>query len=266
MLEQAVAALGGGAPLPVVVVSDDYALLLDNWIAHIRALGISRFLVVAMDDALANRLSGRGIVVARGHFDGSPPDFWLRRMLVWQYLAEIGVDIIQSDIDAIWLKDPIPAFFTDQPYDLLCSQGTLHPFDTALSWGFVLCTGLMGIRSGAPAIRFFNAFQDRASQILATDDQEVMNHLLAETGIIWDKAGMEPEINHLDGEAFHSYRSIITGTVETLGMSVGLLPHALFPRLPTAASGPYVKHLLRPEDDALRIPELKAVGCWLVDG
>ena len=120
-LVQAVAALGGGGPLPVVVVSDDYALLLDNWIAHIRALGISRFLVVAMDDALADRLSGRGIVVARGHFDGSPSDFWLRRMLVWQYLTEIGVDIIQSDIDAIWLKDPTSAFFSDQPYDLLCS-------------------------------------------------------------------------------------------------------------------------------------------------
>jgi hypothetical protein len=146
-LEQAVAALGREGPLPVVVVSDDYALLLDNWIAHMHALGISRFLVVAMDDALAHRLSARGIVVARSDFDGSTSDFWLRRMLVWQYLVEIGVDIVQSDIDALWFKNPIPELFTDQPYDVLCSQGTLHPFDIASSWGFILCTGLMSIKS-----------------------------------------------------------------------------------------------------------------------
>jgi hypothetical protein len=265
-LEQAVAALGRGGPILVVVVSGDYALLLDNWMAHINALGISRFLVVAMDYAIENHLSGRGIITARAHFDGSASDFWLRRMLIWQYLTKLGVDFVQSDIDAIWLKDPIPEFFTGQSHDLLCSQGTLHPADAASSWGFVLCTGLMGIRSGPAAIRFFDAFQDRADQILATDDQEVMNHLLGENDLIWDMAGAEPEINHLDGIPFDSYPSIITGTSAALGVTIGLLPLSLFPRLPTSANGSYVKHLLRPEDDTLRIPELKAQGCWLIDG
>lgn len=264
-LVEAVDVLGRAGPLPVVVVSNGYALLLDNWIAHMRALGISRFLVVAMDAVIAQRLAGRGIVLARGHFDGSATDFWLRRMLIWQYLVEIGVDIVQSDIDAVWLKNPIPEFLANQPHDLMCSQGTLHPFDTAQSWGFVICTGFMAIRSTPPAIRFFAAFQDRAAQVLETDDQDVMNHILFDAGLVWDAAGAEPEINTIDGMKFHSFPSVITGFSQTLGLTVSLLPHSLFPRLPASGSEAYVKHTLRPEDDSLRISELKAVGCWMID-
>jgi hypothetical protein len=263
-LERAVAALGPGGPLPVVVVSDAYATLLDNWIAHVHALGITRFLVVAMDEALANRLSGRSIVVATAHFDGSETDFWLRRMLIWRCLSEMGVDIVQSDIDAIWLRDPVPEFFADQPFDLLCTQGTFHPFDTASAWGFVLCTGLMGIRAGAASVRFFGAFAQRHRQILETDDQVVMNHVLDETGLRWETAGMQREMVDFDGSQFATYASMLTGFSIPLGMRVGLLPYKLFPRLPMATGAPFVKHLLRPEDDAYRIAELRAEGCWLL--
>lgn len=230
-----------------------------------KALGIVRFLVVAMDAAIAHRLSGKGLVLARGHFDGSATDFWLRRMLIWQYLVEIGVDIVQSDIDAIWLKNPIPEFLANQSHDLICSQGTLHPFDTAQSWGFVICTGFMAIRSTPPAIRFLSEFQDRAAQVLETDDQDVMNHILFDAGLIWDAAGAEPEVNYIDGLKFHSFPTPIAGFSASLGLTVSLLPHSLFPRLPASGPEAYVKHTLRPVDDSLRITELKSVGCWMLD-
>ena len=98
-LRHAVAVLGVDTPLPVVVVSDAYALLLDNWLAHFHQLGLSRVLIVAMDAALEVRLAGRGLLVARGAFDRSAADFWLRRMLIWRELVAMGIDI------ACWLVE-----------------------------------------------------------------------------------------------------------------------------------------------------------------
>jgi hypothetical protein len=259
---RAVSCLGRDGPLPVVVASSEYTLLLENWIAHVQALGITRFLAVAMDEALAARLAGRGFVVAESRFDGSAADFWLRRILIWQYLIGLGVHVVQSDVDAIWLRDPIPAFFADQHCDLLCSQGTLHPGETAELWGFVLCTGLMSMRPSPATVRFFARFTKRADQVLLTDDQQVMNQMLAETGLVWNRYGLSCERHHLDGREFHSYGSIIDTTDPDSGATIGLLSHALFPRLPTASSGAYVKHVLRPEDDNTRVAELDAVGCW----
>jgi hypothetical protein len=256
--------LRGDRPLPVVVASDPYAELLDNWISHIRRLGITRFLIVAMDDALEERLSGRGLVVARSSFDGSAEDFWLRRLLVWQHLVHIGVHVVQSDVDAIWLRDPTEPFFRRQRPDLLCTQGTFHPGDIAALWGFVLCTGLMSIRPTHPARRFLDRFVARAEDVLRTDDQAVMNRMLAESGLVWDRHGLQPEINELEGDPFTSYPGIIDATDLATGSSIGLLPHHLFPRVPTASTVAYVKHPLRPVDDANRIDELRTIGCWLI--
>ncbi len=264
-LEHAVNALGRDAPLPVVVVSDPYASLLRNWIAHMHRLGITRFLVVAMDDAIETRLEGQGMVIARASFDGSAPDFWLRRMLVWRHLIEIGVDIIQSDIDALWFRDLVKDFRVDQPFDLLCSQGTLHPMEAVERWGFVLCTGLMWVRACPPSVKFFDAFASRGQQVLQSDDQVVMNNLLADLRMAWEKAGVQPHAIHFDGESFLTFPHTLWGTALELGLRVGLLPHNLFPRLPVPGTNAIVMHLLRPEDDTDRIEELKTANCWLLD-
>ena len=261
-IARAVLSLRPCGPLPVVVASDAYAHLLENWVAHAHELGITDFLIVAMDDKLQARLSDRGLVVARGHFDGSAADFWLRRLLIWQYLLQLGVHIVQSDVDALWIRNPIPTLFADQQFDILCSQGTLHPSDTAALWGFVLCTGLMSMRPSASTVRFIDAFARKADLVLQTDDQEVMNHMLVEGGAAWNRHGLASCVSEVRGNTFETFDGIIDCRDAVSGATIGLLPHALFPRLPTAAPGAYVKHVLRPEDDSLRIEELRAVGCW----
>jgi hypothetical protein len=263
-LVQALGILGDALPLPVVVASCDYAILLENWIAQVQALGIDRFLIVAMDDALSVRLQGRGFAVARSNFDGSAADFWLKRVFIWRHLLHLGVHIVQCDVDAIWLRDPTFEFFVPQEIDILCSQGTLHPGDIAAMWRFVLCTGLMSVRPTTAAIQFFDAFSARAEQILRTDDQAVMNRMLAERGLAWNRRGLSPIVAALEGHPFDTFGAIIDAEDRPTGCRIGLLPHSLFPRLPTAAPGAFVKHVLRPEEEGKRIAELQAVGCWLL--
>ncbi len=263
ILRVAAAILGRG-PLIVVAVSDDYAVFLDNWLRHMERLHISRILVVAMDPALERRLAGSGLHVAPCRFDGSEKDFRLQRSFVWACLSDGGYDIVQSDIDAIWLRSPVPRFLTDPRFDVVFTQGTFHPIPVWEQWGFVLCTGLFSARAGAATRAFFAELCRRADRMRVTDDQETINTMLLELGVTWRtdqvRAG---QVQVLD-DRMTVYHDVLVGHCPALDLRIAMLPHHLFPRVPTPGDGPYVKHVLRPEDAAARIQELRDCGCWLV--
>lgn len=107
-LHCALAALNGSGPMIVAFATVSLAAVLDNWLVHLRAVGRSRILVVAMDQPMADLLAGRGMHFVRGAFDGSLEDFWVQRLPVFEFLASHGVDFVHSDLDAVWLSDPIP--------------------------------------------------------------------------------------------------------------------------------------------------------------
>lgn len=264
-LSRATSALGGSGALPVVVLSDPYALLLDNWMCHMEALGIERFLVVAMDQPLMDRLSSAGVRAARCEFDGSTQDFWLQRALVWDFLAEREIDFIVSDVDALWLRNPIPEYFCASEFDILISQGVLHPVEILDRWGFVLCTGLFRAKPGAGTKTFFSALRRRSSRILETDDQFVVNFMLDEEGVVWNDAGLFAERFARSGRAFTCYDRTLPGSCESLGLKIGMLPHHLFQRATTTGGEAYVKHVQRTKDPSERISALRAAGCWLLD-
>ena len=150
-LRRAIAPLDRTRPVAVVAVSNNHAHMLDNWLCHMDALGLTQILIVALDGELAARVSTLPYACVRTAFDGSIADLWLQRARVWLMLAEAGVEFIACDSDAVWLRDPAPAF-KDTPFDLLFSQATLHPRDVYRDWGFTLCCGLFG-RGQVPASR-----------------------------------------------------------------------------------------------------------------
>jgi hypothetical protein len=236
-LTRSLSALGGSGPLPVVIVTNKDAMLLGNWIRHIKALGITRFLIVAMDLALSECLSKAGIVAARCEFDGSINDFWLQRLLIWDFLVQHEIHLIQSDSDAVWLRNPIPEHFSQSDFDVLISQGTFHPTGIHARWHFVLCMGLFYARPGPGTKAFFSAWRSRGSAILALDDQIVMNNLL--------------------------YGNILPGVCDPLQFRIGLLPHSLFQRITDPKRDPFVKHVRRPKDPSKRVSALHETGCWL---
>ncbi len=266
-----VAQIGGAGPLPVVVISDAYADWLDNWMYYIEALGIRRFLVVATDAALAARLARAGIPAARCDFAGSALGFWLHRLLIWAFLVDQEIDIIQSDVDAIWFKNPIDEYFLESKYDLVWTQGTLHPRSVLAHWGFILCTGLFWAKAGAGTRAFFDALRSRAAQVLATTDQAVINELLYDEGTIWDVAAAQSYQLDWRGQPFTGFEGVLEGRCPAFGLRLAMLPYRLFPRSVIPGSGAYVKHLQfrRPPGDN-RVPEervaqMRDAGCWILD-
>ena len=264
-LERALSELGGSDPLPIVVATDAYARLLDNWICHVEALGIERYLIVALDQRLKDRLSAAGIGAARCDWDGTFPDFMLQRVLVWEFLARYGVDFIQTDMDAIWLRNPIPEFFAHSKFDVLGSEGTFHPVGMLARWGFVLCTGFFHTRPTTGTKKLLSAMRSRGDRVLATDCQYALNFMLDELGTTWDGAGLQSSRLTFRGYDFTCYDGTLPGTCDALGLSIGMLPHQLFQRATNLDLVSFVKHVQRTKDPAQRIAAMRAAGCWILD-
>ena len=259
----AVATLAGRGPLPVVLASGDHAPLLENWIRHARAAGIERFLVVAMDDRVADSLARSGTVVARCGFDGSRSDFWLQRLLVLDFLVQHHVDLVHSDTDAIWLRDPVPDFFAGNRFDLMFSQGIALPPDVLQRWGFVLCCGLFSVRASEATSAFFSSIIAHVADAPPFDDQEVVNRLLCDSGVIWGTADHVSYRVRYGDYTFTCYLDVVAGTSASLGLRIGLLPHHLFPRLAELSAGAFVVHPLTPNALDAKLALLRQSGFWM---
>jgi hypothetical protein len=264
-LERALSKLGGSDPLPIVVATDTYAHLLDNWICHVEALGIERYLIVALDQPLMDRLSRTGIGSARCDWDGTYPDFLLQRVLVWEFLARHEVDFVQTDMDAIWLRNPIPEFFAGSRFDVLGSEGTFHPVEMLDRWGFVLCTGFFHARPTTGTKKLLSAMRSRGDWVAATDCQYALNFMLDELGTAWHDAGLQSYRLTFRGHDFTCYDGILRGTCDALGLSIGMLPHQLFQRSTNLDPVSFVKHVQRTKDPSQRIDAMRAAGCWMLD-
>ena len=138
------------------------------------------------------------------------------------------------------------------------SQGTFHPEQAHAAWGFVLCCGLFALRGGAASAHFLEAVRERARVEL--DDQAAVNLVLLESGMRWQQADAEQV--EFAGRVFSTYRTMLRGRSETLGLDVGLLPHHRVARVPEAAGGAIVRHPASPREPRAKIQVLRQYGVW----
>ncbi len=253
-------AIPGPGPLIVTFVTTSFLTLFDNWHAHLRALGRTRILAVAMDATAVDALAARGVAVLRHGFDGSLGDFWARRLPVFAALAEGGIDFIHSDLDAVWLRDPIPMCWEQQTGDLVFSQGTFHPEAAFQHQGFVLCCGWFAVRAGPATAGFFHAVAARAAR--ERDDQTAINLILLEAGTIWDTGAQEGYRQDYAGRGFTAFPQPLRGSCSPLGLEIVLLPHLWIPRLAMRTAETLVAHPVSPRPPADKPPVLAALGAW----
>jgi len=246
-------------PLPLVFATGNFAPLLDNWLIHARAASVRQPLVIAMNGPQSLPAASDALKI-HYNFDGSLGDLWYRRAMIFEFLSAGGVDFIHSDVDAVWLKDPRPLCFADGGFDLIFSQGTNYPPEIWRRWGFVLCCGLFAVRANPNTAAFFAKLRALVERI--PDDQVALNALLEQHGVTWETAGLDTQKLDVRGQAFTTYRKMLAGTCETLGLRIGLIPHHRIPRLPIAGGDAIARHPLGPGDPMRKAEILRAVGCW----
>ena len=185
-------------PVTIVVGTFNYRKKVGSWIAAVRKLGYDGWRIVCMDRELIRWLEERGCGARAVDYYAVFPDaprydfgelshhqamgalMPLRARLFLQ-LATAGLDFVNSDADAFWVRDPRSYLWSRyREYDLLMSQGTVRPRLVHRRFGFVLCAGFFVCRSNARTRAYFEkveALLDRD-----TSDQLRINLVLMRDG------------------------------------------------------------------------------------
>lgn len=245
----------------IVLAFANYAYLevLLNWLVAMNRLGIRNYLIVSLDSRLHEFLSERRFATTLSSLQGDLNALWVKRMEIFHSLAAAGIDFIHSDIDAVWLKNPIPDYFDHDVHDVIASQGTIWPPDVLAKHGFVFCCGLFSMRACREVQDLLGEMTDDVRT--TGDDQITFNRIVASLGVQWRVDREQMYGCDYSGYRFFCSRTLIEGETSKRKLRLALLPHHLFQRLPMSDADAYVKHLLTPKTAASKIEMLEATGC-----
>ena len=163
-----------------------------NWLGSVPEAVLETVVVLALDaDVHAIlKLHGATSVLVDQSTEGAglrQRDFvWLARMeLAQALLRDGGVDVLMSDIDAHWLKDPLPVVrqHVAMGAHIVSSRATRWPTEQASKWGAVLCMGFVYIRSAPQSVAFIERVVDDMRASERPDDQVTVNRVLDEEGL-----------------------------------------------------------------------------------
>ncbi|KAK9844822.1 hypothetical protein WJX74_007256 [Apatococcus lobatus] len=152
-----------------------------NWASHVEAANISTYLVGALDDELLEALVSRGVptfamntgLSASRDLGWGSPDFFLmgrEKIKLLELFTTMGFDVLLSDVDTLWMRNPIPYVQRFPEADILFASDNLKTFVEGES----LEEFRLAASAGNIGILFFRAsalpFVQEWNVILAEDD------------------------------------------------------------------------------------------------
>jgi Nucleotide-diphospho-sugar transferase len=237
-------------PLVVVFADSKYQVVLDKWLEAIQRLGIHNYLVVALDHSLCEEMEQRRISALYRPCPANLESLWIHRTDVLLELLKAGYDLVHSDADAFWIKNPLDEFIYDKDHDLIFSPGTYWPQEVHRKWGFVLCCGFFYAQSNSKTLAFFEELAQAVR--IDRDDQVSLNRLLLQRGLVW-KLQDSYELK-IRGKSVKFFTQPAEGNAGDLKICV--LPHAQFQRIPAAEDDLYIQHWL---SDKTALAKLKVI-------
>lgn len=117
-------------PLTVTFVDAAYLPLLRIWLPRLRELGVTRVQVFCLDDITYDWCVSQGVAAEVLDWSGNLRDLWVQRIRIFSALLAAGEAFVHSDIDAIWIRNPLrrarPAAATRTWYSArgLCGRPT----------------------------------------------------------------------------------------------------------------------------------------------
>ncbi|XRB18460.1 glycosyltransferase family 77 protein [Pseudoscourfieldia marina] len=199
----------------------DFAL---NWLGHLSRLGVKNVMVGAMDHEMLEALVERGVPtfsmesgLTTGDFGWGTPTFHKmgrEKINLFVKFTEMGFDVLISDIDTVWLRDPLPYMAEYKNADVLTSSDHLSATTTdggLESWpnaGSAANIGIMLFRRSA------NKLARKWLDMLEKDDK------------IWDQNAFNDLYRKGGMGGRSSENRVFKGYDGTL--SFGILPVSLF--------------------------------------
>lgn len=150
--------------------------------------GVSAYVKAAIQRLFAYRdKPGRGAKQehskAGEHDERTGPVEYRRWLTIWRlvyikHLLEKGNDVIASDVDAIWLKNPVKDLFADNSEDIVAHRAFNHPLEFKQKYGYVPCMGWAGFKSNPKVIAYLDRVLFEAGKQKEKSDQRSFSSFL----------------------------------------------------------------------------------------
>tara|TARA_B100000519_G_scaffold203369_1_gene225971 strand:+ start:15853 stop:16611 length:759 start_codon:yes stop_codon:yes gene_type:complete len=241
-----------------------YVPVLKNWFLALKKLELEKHaLIITLDEETKKSIDycdtlHRPISVEERNF-GS---LWQHRLEVLDELLQSHTEIIHSDADAVWLRNPLP-MFTSLDSNIIFTQGTVWPHDVHALYGIVLCCGLFYLNNSEQAKQFVK--QIRARVVTDNDDQISVNREVASRITGWRIE--EPRHIPFRETTFVTSKAVIKSIPKSEGddLNICVLPHHLFPRMVEHINEDvYVAHPLSGKTLDEKVRCLSDLGIWWV--
>lgn len=254
--------------LVMQAVTASYVLVEENFIIHMEKVSVLNrgdLFVLCLDDKTMKALGRLGVTCVplegfRGH-----KDIWTVRVKVLSCLIEAGHNVLLSDSDALWLKDPMQDIFLSHATagSEVISQRGSFPSNFGHRWGATICMGFAFFRARSRGIStFLDKFYETV--LVKGDDQVAVNHALSDLGIEWEKQGDYGDMQYLNSTR------VGRGIVKDLpdNFTVSLLPHSTYTRrcdVTNLSEQTVVAHCLSKKIAGNKVTWMKEEGLWLVE-
>ena len=235
-----------------VFANRDYVPVLDVWRKFFKKSTDCKCLVFALDSETHEFCVQNGLDVFLAPFEGDWLSFMRHQMVLTRKILDLGYTILVSDIDALWVKNPLD-FTLSQDSDLVFSPGTIQPPKAHAEWGNVLCTGYFLIRPSDKVNSFLDCVQER---MIGEGDQPAINHELLERDMKWDA---QDSIYKIEFRGKSILQTISPRKGAAGGLTVTLLPNRYFQRI-TEDEDAYVIHPTVPKKCVDKLKAFKDLG------
>ncbi len=222
----------------LVFANYDYRHVLNVWLNSIKKCGVTNYLIISLDREMQQYLTDNKTQTHLYNIDNDFAEIMIHRTEFILKVLNLGFNVIHSDADAIWCKDPQSDYFNFNQYDMVFSQGTIFPPEIHDKWGFVLCGGLYGIKPGKKTRQLIEKVLKDVR--ISKNDQRSFNRVLYDKNINWQTK--KTYSLSFRGRSVKCAESITQGASEEF--KIALLPHKLFQRLEENAEYIYIKHWL----------------------
>ena len=222
-----------------------YKRIALNWAKHLEAQKILDYTIYSTDRDIFDFLVPHQIntqLIPVNPFKNKDSYQWNLRFKFMSRLLDQGHDILHSDLDAVWLRNPIN--FISKEYDIISSSGNM-PREMYDILGLSFCMGWIYISSNDKTRKIFKNII--SSEPRHFDDQISFNRYLIKQGI-----------SHVS-DYQKNIKKIIFGDITTLVLSQDIVSRHTSPDQNTFVSHPFSDHNIDRE------LFLKRQNLWILD-
>ena len=141
-----------------------YKKVAHNWALYLQQHGIENYTIYSLDQDIHNYLVENSIntnLLECECFNGSKLDWRSRSKHICSLLNK-DMDILHSDLDAVWLKNPLSLI--ERQYDIVASTGR-YPYDIYQDIGYTLCMGWIYYKPSTIVKELFQNILDQPTRI-----------------------------------------------------------------------------------------------------